>query len=275
MYDGLSAPIDRSTSLNITVCPPHRSRFEAMAAESQQVPRQREDPLSVLLGAASPTGRAERAVLQPLWAEEALHRAYNMLRLTGQPRESGISPLSPRLRLALACDLAANYRELSAARDVDMVPCAAPLRDIVTDLGALFGAGDIVVSTTIERVALPGYKRRALVLAASELVINALTHAFCDGASGRIEVSLRGLGSHACLRVSDDGIGFAVDESRKPGCTACGPAYALADLLEADLTYCRTTAWTTIAEISFPLPRAALPPAGYRARLEPRANPAA
>jgi two-component sensor histidine kinase len=62
------------------------------------------------------------------------------------------------------------------------------LREIVRDLVTLFGptAGDIELHLNIERVALAAYRRRALVLAASELVINALLHAFKGRSGGLI-----------------------------------------------------------------------------------------
>ena len=51
------------------------------------------------------------------------------------------------------------------------------------------------IDTDIERMALSADKRRALVLTASELVVNALTHAFRGGSGGRIGVSLRRRGN--------------------------------------------------------------------------------
>jgi two-component sensor histidine kinase len=132
------------------------------------------------------------------------------------------------------------------------------LRDVVLNLGALFGGGNgLVVRTIIERINLPGYKRRALVLCASELTINALTHAFRGAAGdGRIDVSLCLLdNTRACLRIVDNGAGFA---SRRPD-TAVSIAGGLAGLLEAELTYDRTGSSTTVAEVVFPVEPAYAP----------------
>jgi two-component sensor histidine kinase len=152
---------------------------------------------------------------------------------------------------ALARDLAALFMSLQTESEAAELPCSRMLRNVVADLAALFGsvAGDVILTTHIERVSLPAYKRRALVLAATELVINALLHAFRGRRQGRIEVSLTLLGpALAYLRVSDDGIGF----SSKPSDYCGGIAARLADLLETDLVYYRTGIGTA-ALLVFPV----------------------
>jgi two-component sensor histidine kinase len=96
---------------------------------------------------------------------------------------------------------------------------------------------------------LPSYKRRALVLAAAELVVNSLLHAFHGRGRGLIDVSLSVHGTEsATLLVADDGIGFT---AIRPNLD-CGVAAGLAGLLEADLAHERKSG-RTIAEIAFPL----------------------
>jgi len=107
----------------------------------------------------------------------------------------------------------------------------------------------VIVEVKIEDVSLPAYKRRALVLAAAELVNNALLHAFAGRAAGLIEVGLTISGRQtACLRVADNGAGFTTF----PPNLGCGVAAGLSDLLEAELVYDRLAGWT-IAEIAFPV----------------------
>jgi two-component sensor histidine kinase len=234
--------------------PQPNSRFDLIAAQGESLPSELGDLLGLLLQAAYSAESTGRLVLAPLWAEEGMHRAYAMLRLfdrrAKRHRHRARNGFTARVECALAHSLASAYRSLATAEEEELVQCATLLREVALNLGALFGSG-IVVKTLIERLHLPAYKRRALVLSASELTINALTHAFPAAARDRrIEVSLRQVDEkRACLRVADNGYGFG---ARRPD-TATSIAGGLADLVEADLTYGRTAHWTTIAEIVFPI----------------------
>jgi two-component sensor histidine kinase len=234
---------------------PFASRFEMMAARSAAMSPRLGQMLGVLLDAARPSHCGGRAVLRPLWAEEAMHRACNMLVLVMQLHQmAGVRPednVALRLDRGVAGDLAALFRTLEIRKEGEEVPCSCVLRGVIRNLVALFasGAGPVVIRTDIEPLSLPAYKRRALVLAASELVINALRHGFAGGCGGLIQVTLRAFGTaHACLTVVDDGVGF--HESRLSG--QRGIASDLADLLEADLVYRRLGIAGTNAEIVFP-----------------------
>jgi two-component sensor histidine kinase len=232
------------------------SRFELIAAQSNALPPHLGDLLGVLLQAAAATESVGRPVLLPLWTEEAIHRAYAMLRLLSRQaeRERGRVKdiFAAGVEFALARSLATAYGSLASPIEDEVVPCADSLAEIILNLGALFTRGDrIVVRTCIEPLSLPAYKRRALVLCASELMINAITHAFRGGSpDARIEISLLRLGNQsACLRVADNGVGF---DRRRPD-TSLSIAGGLAGLVESDLTYYRTADWTTTAEIVFPI----------------------
>ncbi len=232
------------------------SRFELIATQNERLAAHLGDMLGLLLQAAYAADGIGRPVLMPLWTEEGMHRAYATLRLLDRRAERdrgwGRTGLTEGVECALARSLAAAYRSLATAYEDAIVPCSMLLRDVVVNLGALFGGDNgIVVRTAIGRLSLPAYKRRALVLCASELTINALTHAFRDVAQdGRIDVSLRMLDDRcACLRIADNGAGFG---SRQPD-IAVSVVGGLVGLLEADLTYHRTADWTTVAEVVFPV----------------------
>ena len=195
------------------------------------------------------------AVLQPLWAEEAIHRAYVMLQLMSglrrrRSRQRKARPIASWKR-ALANDLALAYQSLPHADEAQVLDCSAILSRVAVDLGALFGSGgrQLYVNATAECILLQIYKRRALVLLASELVANAILHAFHGRCSGRIDVSLRHLGNgQARLRVADDGIGFSGGlPNFRPSVAA-----ALAGLLEANVRYEAISGWTTVADVVFP-----------------------
>jgi two-component sensor histidine kinase len=91
----------------------------------------------------------------------------------------------------LAHDVANQLRSLDLGSDTADAPCSDLLRDVVADLVALFGGGGdadrVILATQIEPLHLPPYKRRALVLATLELVMNGLLHAFPRREFGRIE----------------------------------------------------------------------------------------
>jgi two-component sensor histidine kinase len=130
------------------------------------------------------------------------------------------------------------------------VPCSHILRSVVANLVELFGSTrEVQLRSAIEAVSLPAYRRRALVLAASELVINALRHAFKGRREGQIVVVLRILSDrHARFIVADDGIGCHLD----PVEAERGVAGGLASLLESDLVYAPYSAAGTVSEITFP-----------------------
>ena len=230
------------------------SRFETMARLARVRSPHAERVLRVLLDATHTEDNGGCEVLKPLWAEEGMHRAYSLLRLISARAHRGDrsagDALAPGMREALARDLAAQYRLLETADERRIAPCSRVLRYVVTDLAALFGLRDnIALETDIDWVELAGYKRRALVLAAAELVTNALLHAFHGRVGGRIVVSLTLCGlSRAVLRVSDDGAGFI---GARPN-FGCGVASGMAGLLEANVSYDRLDRWT-MATIAFPL----------------------
>jgi len=234
--------------------PPVRSKFESLAVLTHTVPSSARELIGVLLAATVLTGDGGSEVLRPLWAEEVMHRAYGFVRLVDARNSRRSSPrMSPGfvgLDCIVARDLAARFRELELDGEREPRPCAAILREVVAGLGVLFGRpAGIIVVTAIEPVSLPSYKRRALVLATTELVFNSLLHAFRGRVTGLIDVCLTVHGTEAAsLSVADDGIGFA---GARPN-LSCGVAAGLADLLEADLAYDRNDG-RTIAQIAFPL----------------------
>ena len=204
---------------------PMRSSREVLAQRADRMPANTWDLIGVLLAAAFPIGAGGCQVLRPLWAEEAMHRAVEFMRLAGAAR------LDHRAGLYYdaARDLAFQFRKPEAGDERAVLPCSAVLRNVTTGLGTFFGSPvNVIVQTEIEDVSLPAYKRRALVLAAAKLVNNALLYAFAGRATGLIEVGLTTSGRQiACLRVAHNGVGFTVT----PPNLACGVAAGLGDLL--------------------------------------------
>jgi hypothetical protein len=253
------SPVARCRMLEASKCE-HRTPFHSCLSETVDCDRRiTAQPIARLLGilleASTVYDHQGYDVLRPLWVEEAMHRSYSLLRLclilqyysgSGVPTDQ----LGQQLDLAIATDLAAVYQELKAWAVCEMVPCSQALRCVTTNLAALFGntACRIQFSTDIEPLSLPGFQGRALILAASELVINSLLHAFRWRKHGYLRVELRtSSANYARLRVIDDGIGINISRTQ----VECGIAGGLAGLLATSLSYrCRATDGT-IAEIAF------------------------
>lgn len=227
----------------------NRSIFENMTMMAAEATETAGDLMGDLLTSAFPAENLGCEVLRPLWAEKSLHRAYSFIQLIN--RRSVLRTFARSQHIA-ARDLALRFRELETAEERAVLPCAAVLRDVVSCIGILFGRpANIELAIRTGSVRLPGYQRRALVLAAVELVNNGLLHGFPGHTGGRIEMGLTRHGeASARLSVADDGVGF---RDLQPN-LRCGVASGLAGLLEGDLAYDRVAGWT-IAEITFPVAR--------------------
>jgi signal transduction histidine kinase len=229
-----------------------RQRFHRMIAVSKQLSPVRSEMLRLLLNAADPRRSGGRPVLRPLWANEAMHRAYSLVSLTllldrHIPRNSAVGC---ELEVKNALALAESFRALEITNDLEIVGCSDLLRTTTLGLVELFGpaVGNISATVALERICLPAFKRRALTLACSELVINSLRHAFAECSDGSITVLLTTSDqSKARLTVRDDGRGIPFGTHEMSG----GIATDLAFLLEGDLEYRSSRAGGTIAEINF------------------------
>jgi hypothetical protein len=226
-----------------------------MVLESLLLSPTRSDILGVLLEAANPAHHGGAAMLRPLWADEAMHRAYQMVRLTRMldrrtPCDEQ-SPVDADFERRIAKALAETQLSLRIARDTEKLPCSEVLRDLARDLVDLFGeaAGLGGISTNIERLELASFKRRALVLMAGHLVIESLLFARRARRGGRTLVILDrpgpGLGRLA-VGYADDVVPFG------PLDGSYGVIDDLASLLESDITY-RADRGRIVAGIEFSL----------------------
>src|SRR3981081_2221941 len=116
----------------------------------------------------------------PVWAEEATHRVANLQHLaTNLDRlldDRKIDSGNRVRALARANALVRAYQSLDV--DPRAVPwsCAEEIKGIASGLVEIYGhtVGSVVLSLELQPILLAGEARRALVLAASELVVNAL-----------------------------------------------------------------------------------------------------
>ena len=222
-----------------------------MAAKAAMLSTLRQTLLGTLLEATLPPSGYGRLEHGSLWVNEAMHRAYNMVRLVfALDCHASLDPTEAIGAYRVAVDLVAAYRSLGIIDDRRLLPCSGVLRTIASDVVELFGpiTGEVGLQTAIERLALPAFKRRALVLAASELLINSLLHGFVERDEGNIVVTLRQHDhGRALLRVADDGCGLALGRRLNDS----GVAFDMAALLEARVMYRAPDGGGTVVEIDF------------------------
>lgn len=198
-----------------------------------------------------------------VWAEEAMHRMTNLHKLATNLEQALASEhiaLSCRSRaIARARALVAAYRSLDDFDAIENGPWVDELREIAVGLVEVFahGVGSVVVSLEATPVHLSTRQQRALLLATSELVVNALMHAFPDRGLGIIRVSAVDDEQRRCvvLSVSDDGVGLSPDQSSCPPCQGCSIVRELAHIVDGEVTWRRCALLGgTEAVFSFPYP---------------------
>jgi two-component sensor histidine kinase len=149
-----------------------------------------------------------------VWMQEARHRVANLQHLVTNvdymlDRGHINSEDGPRM-VRRAAALLQSYEALKETGN-EPSPCSADLKSIAGGLVEMFGRtiGSVILVLDVQPIELAGDRRRALLLATSELVINALRHAFAGRRFGIIQISL-GCDQEqdeATMRVTDDGVG--------------------------------------------------------------------
>ncbi len=132
--------------------------------------------------------------------------------------------------------IAAVQKQLAASRLGDVA-----LRQYFTQLCQSLGASmirdhnQLSVEVTVDDSSATADVSVSLGLIVTELVINALKHAFPGGRSGKIKVDYRSQGPDWTLAVRDNGVGMPTDaQAAKPG-LGTSIIEALANQLDADI----------------------------------------
>ena len=132
--------------------------------------------------------------------------------------------------------IAALQRQLSMSTDGE-VELLSYFNQLCQSLGASMIADPdrLSIQVTVDDSAVAAYVSVSLGLIVTELVINALKHAFPEERTGMIMVDYRSSGSDWTLSVIDNGIGMAAgDDAPKPG-LGSGIIQALANNLLAEI----------------------------------------
>jgi hypothetical protein len=211
--------------------------------------------IEILFGAAFPIPPGGPASLRPIWADEAMSRANTMLQLVLMlDAHSGNAPqsaLTLQLEHALAKHIALLFRSLDALPETVRLPCAEPMHCLLTSIVELFrpAVGELDIVVDVAPLVLPAYKRRALVLAATQIVTAAILHGFRPRKHGRIRVVLsRAQGGSSTLVVEDD----ACSSARYLSEATFDAIDSLARLLEAEMVCRQSELGGAAIELRFP-----------------------
>ena len=228
-----------------------QSQLSAVVVEPERSLLRIFSPRRHAVRTADPRCDADRS----LWTLDAIHRANNLAQLASSLSRIDPARLGLRIERLIVADaeaLAASYAELGVtAGQAEILPCATLLKAIATALVALFGDGVTVsFQPCADDIVLAPERRRALILIASELIINALKYAFSDGRLGSIYISLVADQDKGELVVEDDGIGVTGIE---PAGSGSGLVDAMTGLLDGYFERIRRPRGGTRCSIIFPL----------------------
>lgn len=143
--------------------------------------------------------------------------------------------------------IASVQRQLAQSAEGDVL-----LQPYLTQLCASLGASMIEdptrlsIQVAVDDCLVDSEKSISLGLIVTELVINALKHAFPDGRDGKITVRYHARGPNWTLSVSDNGVGMSADVNvAKPG-LGTSIVEALASQLEAEVRLGNAAPGTTV-----------------------------
>jgi two-component sensor histidine kinase/CHASE3 domain sensor protein len=114
--------------------------------------------------------------------------------------------------------IASAHRRLRLGADLETTDAAEFLDDVIDDIAATLPAGKTIrFSTDIEPMVLPARDATTIGIVVSELVTNALKHAFTSRNEGAINVHFRRIDSVPVLTVEDDGGGMGEGDATQSG----------------------------------------------------------
>ncbi|MBC9179207.1 sensor histidine kinase [Pseudoroseomonas ludipueritiae] len=190
---------------------PHDAACHAALAETQEQ--------LVALRQELAAAREQLAVAQQRLGalhHELTHRVKNNFQLVGsllrlQARRAGNDTAARILNTTVLRiqGMSALHESLYRNRDIGRVELSHYIREVCGRLAdSLVDGRDIRVTVQAEPTELPGEYALPLGLAISELVSNALRHAFTQGQGGEVHVSFRREGEDFVLAVRDTGQGI-------------------------------------------------------------------
>ncbi|AUW58096.1 histidine kinase [Sphingobium sp. SCG-1] len=171
--------------------------------------------------------RARTADLQAALEEKTLllhevdHRVKNNLTMIGallrlQSRSLGDPQLQRALEnmLERIDALAIVHRRLYQSEDITRFDIGSFSANLASDVLASTGRLDINLIADTDPVMIPASKASATGLILNELITNAVKHAFAEGRSGNLALTVKEKDGQVIINLQDDGAGF--DQSVSP-----------------------------------------------------------
>ena len=211
--------------------------------------------LEALVGMAFPVP-TEDPSLRAIWAVEAMNRSLNMLRLVmlheARWSDRPQSSLCAQLELGLGKQLSLLFASLTILKEYKRQPCSDALFGIIVGLDALFGsvAGEVVLYTDLPPISLPSRKRRALVLAAAELVTRLLLEKPRRSIPLQVSVTLKQASAETAVLLVEDDLPVGAADNSPEGLEIVSD---LASILDGELVLRQSSLGGTAAELHFVL----------------------
>jgi len=183
-----------------------------------------------------------------------LQMVVSMIRLQSQKADEGIPTVDYDALAYRVETLQLLYQEMSKTEDEAAVPMGAYVSRIATTIGHLEGRENIRLNINTESFFVSVETAARIGLLSSEIITNALQHAFVGRSAGLVQVSLKQLsGGIMRLEVMDDGIGLP-DEINWPQGNTMGATIvrSLLEGVEGTMNVARGRAGTTMS-IDVPL----------------------
>ncbi len=150
--------------------------------------------------------------------KNSLQLVASLMRLQAKRERSGPARAALSAAAARVSSVAGIHDALQETRGHDRVDLGATLCKMCASLQAMAGDnGHIDVVVDAEALEVPLALGQPIALAVSELVVNALRHAFPDGDNGSVRISLRRTDAGITISVADDGIGLPPDHAAAQG----------------------------------------------------------
>ena len=231
-----------------------RARFAALEAaeiervRTEEVRRRAEEQIQVSL-------REKEVLLQ-----EIHHRARNNMQIISglldfQAQATGDERVRNAFRESKnrIQSMARVHKQLYRSADVAQIDMEAYVKGLGADLIASYGAHDVSLRVDAPDVAFPIDTAIPCGLLLTELISNALKHAFPDRGPGEVRVVLRAAGDRYELTVNDNGAGLPPDwELDRAESLGLGLVQTLTRQLKGTLEVNRTAG--TAFEVTFAAP---------------------
>jgi len=154
-------------------------------------------------------------------AREVEHRVKNTLQLISsivllqgrRTEDDGARQALKAVQQRVAA-VSVAHRHVGWNDEAEQVEVSALVREIVGDLAGSAGREGVDIDLELDSVTIAGRQAAPVALLVSEMLGNALRHAFPDGRAGRIQVALRLTSAGFDLVVRDDGVGMLVGAAK-------------------------------------------------------------